>query len=396
MKINNLYFIVRQYKENSGSYSGFIEQFSKNIAKKVNKITILCLNTNTQKESEELGYASIIRFDAKYAKIPGLGMNQDYAALAEKTKAYFEKKILKKDDIIVANGRAALGVLDKKYILRMGQPAQTFLNNMEIAKKEVSFITRIARYIHFKYQSGIEKQCVINASGYLLPSIRCKKNIEASYNKVLVPFFIPFSGVKPAGKSQTHEKKEKQIMFVAAGHGEKIRKGIVYLEKALPIVFKKYNNIKLIFVGEKDSLNLPGWCKERIVFTGRLDWDKMNEYYHNSDFFLLTSLNEGFPNTLLEAIESGLPVLTSDIDGAEEYITHQISGYIFKRGDIGGLIKGISFMIENPDIIENYAKKASKNIKHLRYSNYSKRLLIFLENFIESHEATNSYNLIKR
>jgi glycosyltransferase involved in cell wall biosynthesis len=387
-----IFIIARKFDVNGGSYAGFIENFSKHCHKQSYEVIILAGKHDNEKEDEDLGYAKIKRFSLSKYKFPLLGMNTDYIALGRKIKEYFKKEELGKEDIILANSRAALGVLDKKYTLRMNQPAFVFLENMEIAKYKVSFVTRIARYFHFLIQSKIEKACVKNASSYVFPSLETR-NLNHRYYGNKKPYFLPEAGVDYnfLNSSKKNKSKTRHILFVSSGE-EKIRKGIVYLEEALPILFSKHKDLKLIHVGSKFEWKLPGWCKERIVSTGNVDWDKMKKYYKSADVLVMTALSEGIPNVLLEGMASGIPIVTSDINGIGEYIKHMKSGYIYKRGDVSGLVKGIDFMLETPKKSKAMADASKKIAKKLDYPLFSQALLEFLEK--NNKQESKDYNLL--
>jgi len=376
-----IYFIVRSFEENKGSYAGVIEEFSKSCYDKKYKIKILSAKlSKNQKTKEKTKHIEIIRFPILNLKIPILGMNTDYIFLSYQIKKYFKKNPIKKGAILVANGRAALGILDKEYFLRMGQPANVFLKNMEIANEEVSFFTKIARKIHFWFQSYLEKKVVKNASAFIVSSEESREKIISAYHTEKKPYFIPFSGVKSTKKTQNKKtNKKRNILFVSAGK-EKVRKGVVYLEKILPRLFDKYENVNLVHVGSKFEWNIPAKYKSKIIKKGRVAWREMKGYFTSSEFIIFSSLQEGFPNVLLEAMEAACPILSSDIEGIREYIIHKKTGYIYKRGDLQGLLKGARYMLDNPKKVESFGKKAQENIQKIIYSKFSKELLDFLNN----------------
>ena len=63
-------------------------------------------------------------------------------------------------------------------------------------------------------------------------------------------------------------------------------------------------------------------------------YKKMKE----SDCLILSSVDEGISNVVLESMAIGLPVISSDCGGMEEIITDGVNGYIFQSRDSKSLI----------------------------------------------------------
>lgn len=190
-------------------------------------------------------------------------------------------------------------------------------------------------------------------------------------------------------------KINKKIMFVAADDQDRIRKGFIYFEHIVPEILEKYKNVEIIYVGKPTEWNVPVWLEKRIIQTGYVSWKKMRQYYKSCDMIVSCSLCEGFPNALLEAMAEELPIVTSDIDGIREYLTHLKSGYIFKRGDNQGLIAGISYMLDNPKKAKAMGKLSKKKVKKLDSDLYSAKLLKFVEDVNENGGLAESVNLLK-
>lgn len=76
------------------------------------------------------------------------------------------------------------------------------------------------------------------------------------------------------------------------------------------------------------SLNIS----ERVSFLGRCD----NVYPHlvSSDIFVLPSLWEGFPRSILEAMMMSLPIVASDVGGVSESVHHNVNGFLVPRRDV--------------------------------------------------------------
>jgi glycosyltransferase involved in cell wall biosynthesis len=372
-----------------------IEEFSKFASKNGYSVKILCARISKELPlSEKLDYAEIVRFPVPLTSIPLLGMNKDYIFLGFQVKKYFKNHPPSAEDVFIANGRGALGILNQKYVLRMVQPAFVFLKNMEIAKEYVSPITRIARAIHFTFQHFLEKKCAKNASGFIFSSYESK---ELAYKELGVknkPFFIPHSGIKY--DELQHGKKirlsGRKVLFVSAGD-EKIRKGIIYLEKVLPYIFDRYKDVHLLHVGKKIKWDIAEKYSNRILSFGNVPWDKMRDYYVSSDFVVSCALNEAIPNVVFEAMASGCPVLSSDTEGIREVIDHLKDGYIYKRGHIEDLKEGLCFMIENKLFRKKAGDSLRKKAKKTEYDLFSKNLIEFIER-VNSGKKTN-INLLR-
>jgi glycosyltransferase involved in cell wall biosynthesis len=373
--MKKLYVVTQSYTENRGSFSGFVEKVSKYFKKRGYEVKIVCGKLkNTEPGFQKTTYAEVIRFNR--SNFPLFNSFFNALSLAKNIKKYFRNI---DEDIIIANGEAALGLEGKNFFLRAGdQPVLTYLKNMEIAKKEVSFLTRLARLMHIWLLYGIERRYFKWPVGVIYSSDETKQLFEKDY-KVKKPYFIPHSGVEPFNVKHINGKKgERVILFVSSGK-EKIRKGIIYLEKALPEIFSKYKDVKLLYAGEKFEWNMPDWCKSRIISVGKVRWNEMRKYYAKADFLVSCSLHEMFPNTIIEAMASGLPVVTSDIQGAKEYIVHKKTGLIYERGNVGNLKKELAYLLDNKEDISKMGKLAKKKIKNLYWYKYCRKLFDFVK-----------------
>ncbi|MBI2447861.1 MAG: glycosyltransferase family 4 protein [Candidatus Omnitrophica bacterium] len=114
-------------------------------------------------------------------------------------------------------------------------------------------------------------------------------------------------------------------------------------------VRKKIPEAQFILVGDgilrarverlKDKLGLDG----NLVFTG---WRRdIPEIMASIDVLCLTSLWEGLPRTILEAVSCGIPVVATDVGGNSEVIK---DGYLIKPGDISRMAEKVERLINQP------------------------------------------------
>lgn len=125
--------------------------------------------------------------------------------------------------------------------------------------------------------------------------------------------------------SQAKYKDKNIILFV----GSIIkRKGVDHLLRSFSEVRKVNKNVLLFMIGDgyyrKDAellakkLNID----EHVSFFGRVSEDKLITSYNSSSVFVLPSLSEVCPTVILEAMYSGLPVITTDVPGINDHFRH--------------------------------------------------------------------------
>ena len=144
-------------------------------------------------------------------------------------------------------------------------------------------------------------------------------------------------------------KKEDKLLFV--GSLEE-RKGVLVLAKALNIIFKKYPNLKIEFIGKdtnRNSYNIS--TKEvvkkivnkryhpNIIFVGQIPNSELNKYFNSSTVGIFPSLFDNFPYVVLESMATGLHIVGSQNSGMVEMLEDDTS--IYDTGNYQDLAKKI-------------------------------------------------------
>jgi glycosyltransferase involved in cell wall biosynthesis len=80
------------------------------------------------------------------------------------------------------------------------------------------------------------------------------------------------------------------------------------------------------------------------------------------DIFVLSSLTEGLPLSLLEAMAFSLPVVASAVGGVPEVIEHGVSGLLVAPGNATELAHGIAYLLDNPGRAGEMGKKAHQRV----------------------------------
>ena len=138
-------------------------------------------------------------------------------------------------------------------------------------------------------------------------------------------------------------------------------KGLIYLIDA----FKKVKTDKKLVIagGSSDTEDfmkeLMQKSKEddRIIFTGFVQGQMLEELYSNAYLYTLPSDLEGMPLSLLEAMSYGNCCIVSDIDECTEVVEDK--AVIFKKSNIEDLRNKLQELCDNPEVVKSYELKSA-------------------------------------
>ena len=155
-------------------------------------------------------------------------------------------------------------------------------------------------------------------------------------------------------------------------------KGVEYIVHAAKILVREFPNLKILLVGdgplksEIEGLIGNFGLEKNITIKENIANENMPEIYQKSDIFVLSSLNEGVPKTLLEAMACGKPVIVSEFPHLAELIKN--TGLTFPKGDVNSLVNKIIKLIKNKELAENLGKNGrNKVIKNHSWNNTVKK-----------------------
>jgi glycosyltransferase involved in cell wall biosynthesis len=136
------------------------------------------------------------------------------------------------------------------------------------------------------------------------------------------------------------------ILFLADWAGEK-RKGFDLLVEALK-PFRNDRRVYLLAAGRELPAHDLG---PQLVTTGYLTGEKQLSWvYSAADVFVLPSLQDNLPNTALEALSCGVPVVGFDVGGIPEIVREGETGLLVPAKDVASLRAAITSVVENKDM----------------------------------------------
>ncbi len=92
--------------------------------------------------------------------------------------------------------------------------------------------------------------------------------------------------------------------------------------------------------------------------------DDVPQLLKTAHLFVFPSQTEGLPNALLEAMASGLPVITTDVAGCRDLVTHEKTGLVVPYGDKTKLAKAMAQLLSNPQYADQLAQAAQQEIQN--------------------------------
>ena len=179
------------------------------------------------------------------------------------------------------------------------------------------------------------------------------------------------------GGRRTVEDDNHRLTFFFFG-GITARKGFPFL----CAIWKKFHaifpNTKLVAGGYGEPPNrfeLPAG----IQLIGAIHPDDRRHWFQQADVFVFPSFFEGFAQVILEAMASGLPVITTTATAGNDVITNGKDGFVMDPGDDDALMNALTFFATQPENIEKMGRKAREKVADFTWENYGHRWKQILE-----------------
>jgi glycosyltransferase involved in cell wall biosynthesis len=158
----------------------------------------------------------------------------------------------------------------------------------------------------------------------------------------------------------------RQIVFLASWHKNK---GIEDLVPAFVALAKRHSEIILAIVGAgmasaRVKSDFPFEFRERIQAVQTTGDEENARILERSDIFVLPSLFEGTPLSLMEAMASALPIVTTNTCGMRDVIRHNENGFLVPLRSPERLVEAVETFIRNPALRVRLASAAQKDAAH--------------------------------
>ncbi len=166
-------------------------------------------------------------------------------------------------------------------------------------------------------------------------------------------------------KVESLEEKDFIILTIANLYKNK---GLDFLVKSAKTIVEKIPNVKFLIIGEGEERKRLSFLINKLKLKDNFfllsTLPQASRYLLAADLFVLSSLKEGFPYTLLEALAAGLPIVATRVGGIVEIVEERENGLLVAPADQQALAKAILDLLEDEKLRQtmsiNNKKRAPK------------------------------------
>lgn len=114
--------------------------------------------------------------------------------------------------------------------------------------------------------------------------------------------------------------------------------------------------------------------KGKIEFTGRLDNEHMGALYRQADVFINTSVVDNMPNSILESLASGVPVVTTNVGGIPFLVEHERTALLVPPGDPDAVAAAVLALLADHDKARRLSAAGREYVQRYSWSSVRGRL----------------------
>ena len=171
------------------------------------------------------------------------------------------------------------------------------------------------------------------------------------------------------------------------------KKGVFDLVNAMPLVLRKFPNVKFTLAGDGDldaveELAASLGVEKNLVLPGWIEGRTKDSLLAEASLLVLPSYFEGLPICILEAMATRVPVVATNVGGIPEVLENGKCGLIFEPGDVDAMASAIILLLSDSSLCERIQEDAYIRVEQL----YSAKAIIgalssLYETILSSKEA---------
>ena len=321
--------------------------------------------------------------------VPTLGMSVgDYQP--PKPSRPLIRRLIDANDIIWVHTQGPLGNYAINYARKRDKRIVTFVHSVEwelFSKSlprnplfQFGIATIAKRYIARNYNRCDLLIVPGEETERHLESIGVRTRKEVVYLGTNVKTFRP-----PRNKAQAKERIGIDSSKLVIGYVGRIgrEKDLPTLHTAFTRLKEQYPDMILMIIGAGNQREEERLIGEDIMHLGRMD--NVAPYLRGMDIYVLPSLTETSSLSTMEAMASGLGVITTPVGHIPEYITHEENGLFFEPGDVDALMARLRRLIGDARFRRKLGRNARKTIvSRYQFKHTEKQIIDILHEEVRS------------
>ena len=206
--------------------------------------------------------------------------------------------------------------------------ALTFLRKKELFRKANLSIVSCSRWLGSMAKSSF---------------LFSHENVTTIPNPIDTNFYVPMDRQKC--RTELGLPQDKRLLLFGAANINDVRKGIRYLREALSILHDSFPKIsemiELVVFGNDKNINESTFSFKTHSMKFISSPEMLVKIYNAADAFILPSLQDNLPNTVVESMSCGTPVVGFSTGGVPEMIKHNETGFLSEAKNSLSLADGI-------------------------------------------------------
>ena len=187
-----------------------------------------------------------------------------------------------------------------------------------------------------------------------------------SQNRIFkVPYGVDDNRFLKSNRSYSQEKL--QVLFVGEVNQ---RKGIRQVLEAAKVINSDKVVFNIVGLGKEYCSELNSEYESYVHFLGRVPYEELLHQFSSSHIFLFPTMGEGFGLVLLEAMASGLPVITTENCGGKDIVVNEQNGFIIPVGDTKSIIDKVNWALTHPIQLQEMSIEAVNTARNYTWPAY--------------------------
>jgi glycosyltransferase involved in cell wall biosynthesis len=232
---------------------------------------------------------------------------------------------------------------------------------------------------------------VVNKASKIIAPSSYLKTIVSAWGVIPDSIVVIHSSLDKIEVSASKEKLRQQFNYTyptIVSSGRLVPwKGFSVLIEVLGNLVKNHPQISLIIVGDgPDMIALKNKVADmklskHVRFVGSISKDALGATVKAADLFVLNTSYEGLSHQLIEVMDLGTPIVTTDVGGNPELITNGVNGFLVEYNNPEALEEAILRVLNHPESVERMTQSARGRSKDFDKSKTISQLVELLQTY---------------